>query len=65
MPQHEDDPCIAHLPGIRYACCGHGTGDGYLYFENGIVVRFPANMIERALGEGPHAKPESERFWED
>ena len=37
----------------------------YLYFENGIVVRFPANMIERALGEGPHAKPESERFWED
>lgn len=35
------DPCFGHLPGIQFACCGHG-GDGlceaYLYFENGVRI---------------------------
>jgi hypothetical protein len=42
------DPCFGHLPGVKYACCGHGgKGEiatettGYIYFNNGIVVRFP------------------------
>lgn len=41
------DPCMGHLPGVKYACCGHGgLGDvatdetGYIFFENGKVVRF-------------------------
>lgn len=32
------DPCIKNLPGVKFACCGHGKKDGYIYFENGIVV---------------------------
>lgn len=29
------DPCIADLPGVRNACCGHGTNEGYIQFNNG------------------------------
>lgn len=35
------DPCIPNLPGVIYACCGHGgTGvtAGYIYFENGVRI---------------------------
>jgi hypothetical protein len=40
MPSKEGhDACIANLPGIKYACCGHGVEDGYLFFENGIIIR--------------------------
>jgi hypothetical protein len=38
------DPCLGFLPGVKYACCGHGgksaSADGYIYFENGVVIRF-------------------------
>lgn len=66
VPQYEHDPCIAALPGIRYACCGHGAGDGYLYFNNGIVVRFAGpQSIERHLDDGQTdaPKPDDARFW--
>lgn len=33
------DPCIAHLPGVRRACCGHGKKEGEIFFENGIKIR--------------------------
>jgi hypothetical protein len=33
------DPCIANLPGVRAACCGHGVQPGYVAFENGTVIR--------------------------
>ena len=33
------DPCIADLPGVKHACCGHGKDNGYICFENGTVVR--------------------------
>ena len=33
------DHCIARLPGVKNACCGHGTGEGYIEFENGITIR--------------------------
>jgi hypothetical protein len=30
------DACIANLPGVKFACCGHGvTGYGYISFEDG------------------------------
>lgn len=32
------DPCIADLPGVLFACCGHGCRPGYLYFENGVRI---------------------------
>lgn len=41
------DPCIGKLPGVKYACCGHGgksnptvCAQGYIYFENGVIIRF-------------------------
>ncbi len=36
------DPCISNLPGVEYACCGHGLDDGYPYIKkyNGNSVNF-------------------------
>ena len=41
------DPCLGELPGVDFACCGHGghpgttmTGSGYIDFSNGKTVRF-------------------------
>lgn len=33
------DPCIADLPGVDFACCGHGCQAGYIAFANGTVIR--------------------------
>lgn len=33
------DPCIANLPGVKNACCGHGVDEGYIQFENGVTIR--------------------------
>jgi hypothetical protein len=33
------DPCIANLPGVKNACCGHGQGQGYIQFTNGFILR--------------------------
>lgn len=33
------DPCIADLPGVVHACCGHGQHPGYIVFENGVTIR--------------------------
>lgn len=37
------DPCIAELPGVRFACCGHGVSDKgldhcYLVFDDGLTL---------------------------
>jgi hypothetical protein len=34
------DPCIADLPGVRFACCGHGFQEGYVMFEDERVFCF-------------------------
>jgi len=41
------DPCLGELPGVDFACCGHGgvpgttaIGTGYVAFNNGVVLRF-------------------------
>lgn len=37
------DPCIGELPGVKFACCGHGGNGaylGYIHFVNGVTVRF-------------------------
>jgi len=35
------DWCIRNLPGVRYACCGHGEEDGYIMFTNGVTIKGP------------------------
>lgn len=32
------DPCIANLPGVWAACCGHGVESGYVAFDNGVRI---------------------------
>ena len=35
------DHCIANLPAVDFACCGHGVGDGYVSFAGPrAVIRF-------------------------
>lgn len=34
-----EDACLGHLPGVKYACCGHGQEEGYITFENGVTIR--------------------------
>jgi hypothetical protein len=38
------DPCIANLPGVLYACCGHGIHEAYVMFETGHVIRGKFDM---------------------
>lgn len=35
----DDDYCIGHLGNVINACCGHGTSEGYIQFDNGIIIR--------------------------
>lgn len=46
-PRSGDDPCIENLPGVNFACCGHGTEDGYISFIDGRVIRFRLTRVER------------------
>ena len=44
----QHDPCLGELPGVKYACCGHGRkGYGYITFDNGKVIRFDLKEVER------------------
>ena len=65
VPHYQHDPCISDLPGVRFACCGHGTGEGYVSFENGTVIRFAGSECIRRRPEvhGGEVKPDDERFW--
>lgn len=33
------DHCIANLGNVANACCGHGSHEGYIQFDNGITIR--------------------------
>ena len=48
------DPCLGCLPGVAFACCGHGgkgTCPGYISFTNGTVIRFEKlTGVERWVG---------------
>ena len=44
------DACIANLPGVDNACCGHGDrNDSYIQFDNGVTVR---GFIVEKEGDG-------------
>ena len=44
------DPCIENLPGVDFACCGHGQHSGYISFEDGTVIRFIPVCVETWCG---------------
>jgi hypothetical protein len=38
IPSEGVDKCFrGNLPGVEYACCGHGK-EGYIKFTNGMVI---------------------------
>lgn len=37
---HGHDPCIADLPCVSSACCGHGIKAGYITFRDGRTFYF-------------------------
>jgi hypothetical protein len=41
------DPCLGALPGVNFACCGHGVHRGYISFTNGLIIRGKFNVVER------------------
>ena len=45
------DPCIAALPGVDLACCGHGYTRGYVAFSNGVVLRGGFDHVEKMKAE--------------
>lgn len=47
LPINEHDACIANLPGVVNACCGHGIREGYIIFENGVEIRGEFNEIAK------------------
>jgi len=41
------DPCLGTLPGVLFACCGHGgRAFGYVYFENGVTIRWGNKKLQ-------------------
>lgn len=46
----QPDPCFGMLPGVDFACCGHGDGEGYVIFANGTHIRFPACQTRPVAG---------------
>jgi len=37
---HGHDPCIADLPCVKAACCGHGIKGGFITFRDGRTYYF-------------------------
>lgn len=33
------DACWGYLPGVTFACCGHGVQEPYVELESGVVLR--------------------------
>jgi hypothetical protein len=68
VPHYQDDPCIAGLPGVIYACCGHGGKfGGYILFENGLRVSFSGpDAIARCIdksGDYRAVDASDPRYW--
>ena len=54
------DPCIANLPGVMHACCGHGQR-GCIRFLDGRIIRVNMTSVERFdLYDGGDDIPEIE-----
>lgn len=55
MPTEEGhDGCLKELPGVLNACCGHGVQEGYIHFENGVILRFILTCVEEPTDENEH-----------
>lgn len=41
------DWCLGKLPGVKYACCGHGINKGTIFFKNGVRITFDNIEVAR------------------
>ena len=39
------DPCLANLPNVRAACCGHGISGAYCAYADGVTLYWERNDI--------------------
>jgi hypothetical protein len=47
-------PCIANLPGVPFAFCGHGCESPYLVIDAGVVLHGPeASLLMRRVAGRP------------
>ncbi len=52
LPNREDehDACIANLPGVMNACCGHGDADSaYIMYDSKKIVRGGEALLKMHL----------------
>lgn len=49
VPEDNDiDPCLGKLPGVKFACCGHGNLEkAYITFDTDVTIRFFHTIEER------------------
>lgn len=52
----QPDACLGWVPGVSYACCGHGQGTGYFAFADGSVVRGVNSVADLARWAASVAK---------
>lgn len=50
------DACLGELPGVKFACCGHGTRRGYITFTNGTIMRFRLEKIDKKKEKQNHGR---------
>ncbi len=36
------DACLGTLPGVKFACCGHGVDEGYIMWKDSVITKFPS-----------------------
>jgi hypothetical protein len=52
------DACIADLPGVDFACCGHRAGEtGYVKFSDGRVIDGQFRHVAEMREVGPYRCP--------
>lgn len=52
------DACIANLPGVRYACCGHSMGRvAYVVFDDGLSLYGNAALAAMEMIGGTPPEP--------
>ena len=51
VPLVDNDPCIGHLPGVEYACCGHLDPDGrpHMQLEDGTRIKIRPEVVAAAF----------------
>lgn len=50
--ENGDDYCIQNLGYVVNACCGHGTHEGYIMFDDGTIISGNFTVIRKDSEKG-------------